>query len=193
MPLAVMDKKLIVFDIGGVLATIDKSPIIDLCENNSTSVQYFFDDDFLALQLGNISVDVFLIKKSFQLGIGVNNIAHAFQAMVVVHQDLRNILASLKLPFMIASNINQLHFIHFKHLAGMPPKTTAVLSYQVGCLKPHHTFFLALLNIAQHQSGLWFIDDTRKNLTAGSTYGLIPVHCSSPELLPTILKKLELL
>ena len=64
-----MPVEIIAFDIGGVLANIDKSPVYALCAHKRALVEDFFDKDFTALQRGHIDSHAFFYLKSTLMGV----------------------------------------------------------------------------------------------------------------------------
>ena len=55
---------LVVFDIGGVLAHIDKTPLRQLLKAYNIGDATFFDEDFYSLQSGSITPSIFFERKS---------------------------------------------------------------------------------------------------------------------------------
>lgn len=188
-----MKPQCVVFDIGGVLTYIDKTPLQNLCTAQNISPHVFFDDDFLLLQRGTINAREFFAKKSLVLQTAISSIEDAFAALMA--HGAPDILMNLKVPFMLASNINEYHYYRFLSLSqNFPCRPQAVLSYQVGYLKPSEPFFLHLkkkLPIATHE--VVFIDDKPENLHMARYVGMQTALCPSPRHLAHLLKKLDLL
>ena len=185
--------KLIVFDIGGVLAEIDKSLVKKVCEDQRVDEEQFFDDDFLSLQTGKIKSKDFLYNKSLQLGISIAKTALIFQKMIRLGQA-NGLLGKLKTPYLFASNINEIHFEIFRRLV-LPTylERPSALSYRVGCLKPARLFFDHLMSIIEYDPArTYFIDDKNVNLLEAAQFGFNAVHCPKPQLLPDILRELQL-
>jgi FMN phosphatase YigB (HAD superfamily) len=193
MPLA-QRPTLVIFDIGGVLATIDKTPIRALCRAASIDERHFFDDMFLALQTGQIKSNDFLAIKSSILGVNVEKVFLALTDMIQTGET-KHLLAKLRSPYLFASNINQIHFDFFSaSVSSNDFDRQSVLSYQVGYLKPQRGFFdrLAMMLTPKPAQAV-FIDDKHENLAGAARLGLQPIHCPTPQLLAHILIRLNLI
>lgn len=182
----------VVFDIGGVLTYIDKSPIHKLCKSQNVAPHVFFDSDFLKLQCGMISIKDFFITKSLVLHVAACHLEVAFAAMLP--HGAPDVLARLHVPFILASNINEFHFRRFISLSqNLPYSPPAILSYQVGHLKPSGLFFSSLTKALPFKAcEIVFIDDNPDNTDTAGSFGMQTALCPSPEYLPHLLKRLEL-
>lgn len=185
-PVGLMRQKLVAFDIGNVLATIDKKPITNLLTPN---LDRFFDINFLSLQKGMKTSREFLYQKSLSLNVDFLDLKKAFLSMIKV-SDAGCILKNLRAPFTFVSNINEMHFALFikkAFLKKIPP--LSLLSYQVGYLKPHVYFFFKLAAMQRYYNlRIYFIDDKPENLLLAKQFSISAIYCKAPEMLPVILR-----
>lgn len=185
--------ELLVLDIGGVLMTINKAPIRIMLAKNGYADDNFFDNDFILFQMGQISSQDFIAKKSQLFQMAPDDIIQAFSNMLEVGDT--TILNKIKRRYLFASNINELHFDHFRCLAR--PSLFALqysnLSHQVGYLKPDMRFFAFLRRSFIRPSSMLFIDDKIENIMAAQRLGLKIAHCPTPQYLEQILKDFQVL
>lgn len=185
--------KLVAFDIGGVLASIDKKVMAKTLSRYQAQENHFFDQEFVSLQAGHINPGHFFLSKAFRLHIPPVELADAFKAMIKVENA--HVLPKLKTPFVFASNINQVHFNKVVEILDPSKKHqfSSVLSFKSGLLKPQEEFFAELLKRNSQKKPILFIDDDEKNLSAAKKFGLESAHCPSPEYLEKILKTFSLI
>lgn len=180
--------KLIAFDIGGVLATIDKT---SLTKSFSPHAQenLLFTKDFLKLQRGLISPCTYFKKASLNLNRTQAQLEDLFSNMLHLH-DNTSFLNKLSCPYIFASNINKLHYEKFISLVKPEPYALlySALSFELHALKPEPEFFLKLvLNTKFKARHIVFIDDKPANIKAAHAMGLSTALCSKPSNLQTIL------
>lgn len=183
----------VAFDIGGVLATVNKDPLRSLLPEPALGL--FFGEDFFLFQRGLMSPDQFITKKSLYFKLSSSILHRAFLAMLSPSAQSAY-LASLSVPYFFASNINEIHYKHFT--AQIRPSSFALkhamLSCRLGFLKPHNYFFRALkhsFSLNPHQ--ILFIDDHERNCLAAEEEGLRTLLCPSLEVLPDLLSGMGLL
>lgn len=183
---------IIAFDIGGVLAKIDKATLLDLLHQRDVAEEQFFDADFSSLQQGLISPGDFFRKKSSLARLSVSQLTNAFARMMRISPSAK-VLRRLTTPYFFASNINLPHFECFARLA-LPSDfamITSLLSYKVRCLKPEPAFFRLINAIGiDASSRILLIDDKSKNLAAARQFGIMTAQCSKPDSLPNLLADL---
>src|SRR5260221_8260563 len=163
--------KLIAFDIGGVLAIINKKPLKNLFSHE------LLHHNFLRLQRG-------LIKPA-NLGMDLLLFEHVIRA----HKN-KKLLKKLCCPYIFASNINSLHYEKFQREVNpsIYAQRNSALSYKLGFIKPEPEFFeiLKKKNPLNSQEIL-FIDDRRENIRAALACGLSAEWLRNFEDLPNIL------
>lgn len=184
--------KLLALDIGGVVAAIDKTPVLEFCKHYSLTLNDFFDDDFLLIQKGTISPQEFLKRKNRKHGASIRSITQAFTNMIRCEIS-STLLSRIKVPYFFLSDINQLHFDEVVNQLNPCDfaKKHSRLSYQVGCLKPDAKFFRA--QSAGFESRIVFIDDNIHHLTAARQFNIEGRHCAHPTFLPKILDELRVI
>jgi len=188
-----MSIMLVALDIGGVLATIDKSPLIELLGDRPENS--FFDQDFFLLERGFISPEFFLQKKCHSLKLCPKALHFSFSTMMQIPAT-SFCLKYLKVPYLFASNINEMHYHNVcSHLH--PPSfavKNAHLSCRLGFLKPHAHFFWLLANaLLLTPKQILFIDDKKQNCESAKNWGFKVQWCKNVEALPSLLGTLKLL
>lgn len=184
---------LIAFDIGGVLASIDKAPLRALLSEKALLA--FFDRDFFLMQRGFFSPEQFLLKKSALLSISLSALTDAFLAIQKPSAEI-SYLPYLSVPYFFASNINAIHYRALVKTLNPSSfaRKHAVLSCRLGFLKPHRHFFRCLKNslrVPSHQ--ILFIDDHADNCSMAYKEGLQTLCCKAPTALPSLLSAHKLL
>lgn len=184
--------KLIAFDIGGVLATINKD---NLKKTLGTKEALLFNISFEYLQRGLIHPKDYLQKASESLGLSKNTVKKLFLAVFQVHKNARYLL-NLRHPYVFASNINSLHFEKFIGLINTNEfaRLNSALSYKIRFLKPEMSFFSWLIQVSKLKAEqIIFIDDKARNIEAARMAGLRTAWCESLENLPALLVRKKLM
>lgn len=181
--------RLLALDIGGVLAEIDKTPLLSLLHAHGVDERAFFDDDFTLLQSGLISSAQFFFQKQRRHALPPRELAHAWQRMLKLKYT-STLLCALRVPYIFASNINRFHFNCF--IKEMNPSnfalTSSILSFRINCLKPADQFYQALgALVVQSKHSILYIDDVHGHVAKAQQLGLTSQQCSSPCQLEKIL------
>lgn len=189
-----MSLSLVIFDIGGVLALIDKKPLNNILSTHSNN-KLFFNRDFFLFQRGLITTKNFFNKKASELDICPHDLELSFTHIIQVSPQA-SCINYLTVPYLFASNINKLHYKNFlkKIKASSFARNNAVLSYRLGLLKPHPRFFIYMLNKAKIKAKqIAYIDDQENNIFEAKKAGFVARLCETPESLPSILFSLKIL
>ena len=183
-----MSVEIVALDIGGVLATIDKSPMQTLAKKNHTFCKILFDEDFIRLQRGYIDPHGFFLKKSVILNVALPILRNAFAAMIIA--TAQKILSRINVDYFFISNINEVHFETFLaqiHATDFSLKNSC-LSCRHGYLKPEDDFFKkAMGGFDISPKKILFLDDKKENITAAIRAGFTAVQCSSSRDLENVL------
>jgi len=164
------DVQLIAFDLGGVLATVNKN----------VNQNFFATNDFELLTKGLICPETFFSYVSNRSGKGIRELKLEFKNMVRALNGAEKLLLSLTRPFTFWSNIN---VCHFEHILNQHPAFRAYdsrasgLSFKLRLKKPEMRFFETCLHASNLDPGsILFLDDTMSNVTAARHLG-IPAEC----------------
>lgn len=169
-----MPHQLIAFDIGGVLADINKNALAKLL-GGFHQLNNFFDLNFMNYQRGQITSHAFLKNKSQQFNLDYSTLKHTFQHMIIARMDSQ-LLTDLTVPYIFFSNINELHFNFFISQINTSnfALSNSLTSYKLGQLKPHRIFFDRLSQgFKLTRAEILVIDDQRRNTTAALKYGFM--------------------
>ncbi len=180
------------FDIGGVVAHIDRASFRAHLQKHSVCQLEFFDRDFISTQKGQMPARRFIEKKCQQFALPLDDTVNAFCAMLKTSERSNEILAQLKIPYLFISNINELHYEHFVriNLISKFARDASLLSYRVGLLKPAPIFFQNLHELVDGPpSSILFIDDKPENLLAADNFALQTMLCHAPDDLPKLLAR----
>ncbi len=165
--------KLLALDIGGVLASIDKSELNFLCLKAQLSLQDIFNADFWRLQKGLISAEKFVATMSAKLNISRESFKNIFISMLRVG-EVKDFFENIALPYIFFSNINELHYGYFlKQIKASPfAINNSIVSFEQKQLKPHPRFFQQLGKILPvDRDEIMLIDDQVINIEAAKKYG----------------------
>ncbi|OPZ23558.1 MAG: hypothetical protein BWZ03_00467 [bacterium ADurb.BinA186] len=168
-----MTIQLIAFDIGGVLARVDKSELLVLCQRAKLPIQEIFDNDFLDFQKGIVPQEQFIDNKSLKLSLPTRQFEHIFKSMMRPTQ-IGNFIYKIKTPWIFFSTINTLHYHHLLRQINVPyfARHNSILSFQEKQLKPHEQLFRKLSNVLPiSPSQILVIDDKPINIHAALQYG----------------------
>lgn len=185
----------LIFDIGDVLAEIIKEPVRTHLSKNSVVERDFFDEDFLDMQRGKISSDLFFTKKCQRFSLVKPDVIKAFIAMIDA-KTAAHILPKIKKPYLFFSNINEIHFTAFSQTLSLSTfaQHHSLLSYQVGYLKPEREFFCLLKKtVARHFTSALYIDDKVENLKRAERIGLRVAHCPGVHMLADVLSAAKII
>ncbi len=170
--------KLIALDIGGVLASINKTELIKLCHKSQVSLSEIFDKNFWNFQKGLISSADFVEEKARKLHIDQSQFEKAFCAMLCFSFN-KNIFRELMPSYIFFSSINTLHF---EYLLGHLDASSfaiehALLSFREGQLKPHPLFFEKLARVVPcEKNEILVIDDDQRIINAALVNGFSARH-----------------
>lgn len=193
--MALRQLEIVAFDIGGVLARIDKAPIRALLANHKVEESRFFNRNFEALQMGHLKPTDFLSEVCLDIGLSFEDATLAFKKILQIDAAAQ-LISKLRVPHFFMSNINAMHFEVFCETVAMSScaQKYSLLSYQVGCLKPSLQFFQRLApSIREKAHGVLYIDDQPKNLLVANTLGFMTTLCRQPEDLSTLLRTYRLI
>lgn len=169
-------------DIGGVLATVNKSSLSTWFTAFDIDPQKFFSDDFYALQSGKITLNEFLRPWSFA---NIEELQQLF-ALMIDNQLAHDVLAHMTHHYFFMSNINEFHYEIFSHSLSLSSfcRQYSILSYQVGYLKPAREFFAHLHRVPIPAAEILYIDDQIENIERAKEFGLMTMHASKPFSMP---------
>jgi len=179
--------QLVAFDLGGVLAHVDKR--VDQC--------FFEGSPFELFTIGRISSSEFFKRVAIHTPKTVNQLEREFLTMVSPISELEDLLASLKRPFTVWSNINQSHFAHLLKCSSALRRyelPSAGLSFQLNLKKPNKKFYQACLEaINLRPDQVLFFDDDSRNVQGAREIGINAHQVSSYHSLISKLKGESLL
>lgn len=182
---------LLALDIGGVIARFSHTRIRALLAQHHINPHDFFDDDFEQLQRGQIHPRRFIDDKCRNLGIAPTIMHREFAAMMIQ----THALPQLSIPYIFASNINQLHYETFLKHSRAPhhARTRSLLSFQLGFMKPEAGFFQCAVTMIgkKNISSTLFVDDKQENIASAQFYGFQTHHLKHYEELPHLLLRLR--
>lgn len=182
---------LLALDIGGVLARFSHARIRAWLAYHHISPHDFFDGNFEQLQRGQIHPHLFIDDKCVNFGIASTIMHQQFAAMMIQTQKL----PPLTIPYIFASNINQLHYEMFlKHSrVSHHARTHSLLSFQLGFIKPEAGFFQCAVTMIGRKniSSTLFVDDKQENIASAQRYGFQTHHLKHYEELPHLLVRLR--
>lgn len=172
-----MTIKLIAFDIGGVLADINKRPLAYLLNEKAKAQKY--NHNFIKFQRGLIDYPNFQKLNAEVFFPDENHIfTTLFSSILKANKNIKP-LNYLTKNYVFFSNINELHYKNF--LKDVKPNNFAlknsILSYKIRALKPEPEFFKKAsqrLNLPpQH---ILLVDDREENLAMAKNYGYQTHH-----------------
>ncbi len=179
--------QLVAFDLGGVLTRVDKSVDQSFFEGNA----------FELFTIGRISSSEFFERVAIHTPKTVAQLEREFLSMVSPISELEDLLARLKRPFTLWSNINQ---SHFGHLLNCCPALrsyellSAGLSFQLNLKKPDNRFYQACLEALKlRPDEILFLDDDSRNIEAARKMGIQAYRASAHHSLISKLKGKSLL
>lgn len=168
-----MTIKLVAFDIGGVLADIDKTPISNYLNRHNLAIHHIFNNKFIALQNGFLTPRQFILAACHQFSLKQEEFFYHFTHMIKP-KPIAFKLKYLTLPHLFFSNINALHFNYFINCINAPKKSceASILSFKENIHKPDEKFFNLLIkktNMLAHE--ILVIDDKAVVIERALSYG----------------------
>lgn len=172
------------FDIGNVLLRFDyKQPMLSLVPphlGDAAARLSLLEEKKDDLESGRIEADVFISWALDTLGsdAGPDDFRLAWRSIFTPIHETWELVKKLKTAghrLILFSNINAIHhpwifeeFPIFSHFDG------AVMSYQIGCMKPSDEFYLRATELYQLDPGnTIYIDDLKANIEAGRRFGFV--------------------
>jgi putative hydrolase of the HAD superfamily len=172
------------FDIGNVLLRFDyKKPMLSLVPphlGDAAARLSLLEEKKDDLESGRIEADVFISWALDTLGSDASpdDFRLAWRSIFTPIHETWELVKKLKTAghrLILFSNINAIHhpwifeeFPIFSHFDG------AVMSYQIGCMKPSDEFYLRATKLYQLDPGdTIYIDDLKANIEAGRRFGFV--------------------
>ncbi len=200
--------RVFVFDLGKVIIPFDHSVIAErLIEHSIRKEIYSVEaiNSFLygangiehLYEEGRITTSEFInrIKKRLSLEIQDDEFRDIFNSIFFdAYPDVERIIkdiGSKKLPLILLSNTNEMHFEFIKERYGIIKEFNHfLLSYKVGARKPDRRIYERLLEIAGCRSEeIFYVDDVADNVKAAKDMNISAYQFISPEELYYHLKK----
>jgi putative hydrolase of the HAD superfamily len=174
----------VAFDLGGVLVSVDASPLERLTESSSGGLDAALFESGLhaSVACGKIDGDAFIDQASQRAGLPAADLAEAWRSMVQMRAYAEQALSAPRIPVLIWSNTDPLHF---DTLAQQCPTLRSQdihlgLSYELGCEKPDPLFFTrALESAGLAPPQVVFFDDRADNVAAALELGIDAVQVTS--------------
>lgn len=194
--------KLIFFDLGGVLVTVNTSRAVQkLAEALGTSVSaaeiYWKQHDLVHLQYerGALTTEQWLNRMEGEFEqFDRSQLLSVFTDIFEINGEVVKIAQKLSssLVTSLLSNTNPLHF--YRIMCDYPELhffRDPVASFQVNALKPEREIYQYACERLSHQPHQCaFIDDRIENVQAANDFGMLGIHYQSPEQLKTELRNI---
>ena len=192
--------QVVIFDYGGVIADIDRKPLLHFLADSLNIPYKTVKKDFARDRLYK-SIDEPL---SFWQSYANRELPLTWKAQLqqqkgeVVHPTpgMDNLVEQLKaagLRVALLSNTEKARSVFLKNLGGYQPFHTVILSCDVGVAKPNPKIFkIALKQLDLDASQCLFIDDKKRNVDTAKKLGMDGIVFQSKEHLIEELKKREI-
>ena len=178
---AIQKPGLILFDLGGVLYTLDYERTWSLfqrcCNKTYDEIRdILYDDAFIGLEKGKISPMQYYREVSRRLGceMSFEEFKETFNAFLLKREGMFALLSRLirSVPIHFLSNTNVINAEMLKEdLSGIRAGTT--LSFETGFRKPEPEIYgIALKRSGKSAEDTVFIDDSEENVCAAEKVGI---------------------
>ena len=176
------EKKCVLFDLGGVLYTIDHESVLKgllECSGRSGSEiksVLFSPELHDGYESGAITSSQFYetIKKRFRCDINFDRFKSIWNSLLVKREDMFRMALELSknIDLSVLSNTNEMNAeILVKDLKGIIKDF--VFSFEVGCMKPDRRIYgIALDRVNLNPESVLFIDDREENVYAAVDLGI---------------------
>jgi len=190
----------VIFDFGGVVADVDRKPLLQFL-SDSLDVPYAkikkdFARDRLYQNLDKpLSFWELYAKRELSLSWKAGfeqkkrEILHSIPGMDPLIEQLK----TLGLKVVLLSNTPKARSLFLRNLGGYQPFQMVILSCDIGVAKPNPKIFeIALKKLKVDASSCLFIDDKKRNVDAAKKLGMDGIMFESPQKLIEELKKREI-
>jgi HAD superfamily hydrolase (TIGR01509 family) len=168
--------RVVAFDLGGVLAAVDKRALGRSLgvPDDVARAAYFDGPHHDEVSRGHRDADAFVAEAARRLARPADDVARAWTAVVAVRAGAARLVAAVRAPLAVWSNTDPLHFHALA--PDLPDALTdrpRALSYEVGALKPDPSFYeagLAALDVPA--ADVTFLDDRADNVAAARSLGI---------------------
>ena len=169
--------KVIYFDFFNVLCNPPLSPIIERIIPNAEQQKHI--DRLDDLDLGNISLENFVIELSIGSGIPVEQITDEMDSAPKLNMDLLEFIKNkLKGHYRVGLFTNAINTTIYKILGdNINTFDIKLISSEVKLIKPNKKIFELAVALAEvNPEEILFIDDSKKNIDAAKEMGIQTIH-----------------